>query len=352
MDLPLDLPVAPMLARLRRSLPDAASPLLCEPKWDGFRCVMLRDGDELRLQSRNGKDLTRYFPELPDPLASALPRRVALDGELVVPRGDRLDFDALSDRIHPADSRVRHLAEETPARFVAFDLLALGDRGLLGEPLSSRRERLEELLAGAAPPLHLTPATTDRDTARDWLARFEGAGLDGLIAKATDGVYEPGERGWLKVKPQRTTDCVVGGFRIHKDGRGVGSLLLGLYDEEGRLHHIGVASSFREQQRVEMLDRLAPLREDVGEHPWLQRTQGAESTPRGESRWSGGRDTSWEPLRITLVVEVAYSQLTGDRLRHPARLVRWRPDRDPASCTYDQLEVPPPAELAALLGAR
>lgn len=348
MDLPVPFPIEPMLARLRRSLPGADRPLLFEPKWDGFRCVVFRDRDELRLQSRNGKDLTRYFPELTAPLAAALPDRVVVDGELVVPREGRLDFDALSERIHPAASRVRHLAAATPARFVAFDLLARDREDLRPAPVVERRERLEEALQAAPPPLHLSPATTDRETAVDWLDRFEGAGLDGLIAKPAESPYEPGRRGWLKVKPLRTADCVVGGYRVHKDGRGVGSLLLGLYDGDGRLRHVGVASSFTEQRRSELLEELAPYREEVGEHPWLETDEGAEATPRGESRWSAGRDTSWEPVRIELVAEVAYSQLTGDRFRHPARFRRWRVDRDPASCTYDQLEVPAPAELSRL----
>ncbi len=350
MTLPLQPPVEPMLARLSRSMPDRDDPLLYEPKWDGFRCLVFRDGTDLQLQSRNGRDLTRYFPELPGPLRDMLPDAVVLDGELVVPRGGRLDFDALGNRIHPAESRIEHLAERTPGRFVAFDVLARDGDDLTGTPLEHRRGLLTALLDGVEPPLHLTPATTDPAVAADWFDRFEGAGLDGLIAKDLDGTYRPGRRAWRKIKHRRTADCVVGGYRVHKDGQGVGSLLLGLYDTAGRLRHIGVAASFRAARRAELLEELRPWRRDVGDHPWLDTGAGADATPRGENRWSGDRDTSWEPLRIELVAEVAYDQLEGDRLRHPAKLQRWRPDRDPASCTYDQLDVPPPAELAELFG--
>jgi ATP-dependent DNA ligase len=347
-DLPIRPPLEPMLAKLTRTFPRGE--LLYEPKWDGFRCLVFRDGDELLLQSRNGKPLDRYFPELQEPLRAQLPPRCVLDGELVVPRGECLDFDALSERIHPADSRVQQLAAATPARYVAFDLLALDDEDLTGESLAVRRHRLTALLVDAAPPLHLTPATDDAALAADWFRRFEGAGLDGVIAKPLAGTYEPGKRTLLKVKHLRSADVVVGGFRWHKDGAGVGSLLLGLYDDEGHLRHIGVASSFSAARRSELVDELAPHRpadDEAFDHPWIEGV-GATASPRAPSRWNSGKDTSWEPVRLGLVAEVAYEQLQGDRLRHGARFLRWRPDRDPASCRYDQLEEPAPAELREL----
>jgi ATP-dependent DNA ligase len=340
-----------MLAKLTRELP--TGDLLYEPKWDGFRCLVFRDGDDLLLQSRNRKPLDRYFPELQAPLRGSLPPRVVLDGELVVPRDGSLDFDALSERIHPAASRVATLAARTPARYVAFDLLALGEDDLTDRPFAERREQLEVALAGALPPLHLSPVTRDPAVATDWFRRFEGAGLDGVIAKPADGCYGPGKRTLWKIKHQRTADVVVGGFRWHKDGEGVGSLLLGLHDDAGRLRHIGVAASFPAARRRTLTEELAPFRPAVGEaldHPWLE-GDGATASPRDPSRWNTGRDTSWEPLRIALVAEVAYEQLQGDRLRHGARFLRWRPDRDPSSCRYDQLEVPPPSELAELFTA-
>jgi ATP-dependent DNA ligase len=351
-DLPVSPPVEPMLAKLSRELP--VGDLLYEPKWDGFRCIVFRDGDDLLLQSRNRKPLDRYFPELAAPLRDLLPDRCVVDGELVVPRDGNLDFDALSERIHPADSRVRTLAERTPARFVAFDLLALGDEDLTGQPCDVRRAALEREVRGSASPLHLSPATRDPATAADWFARFEGAGLDGVIAKPLRGTYQPGKRVLLKVKHQRTADVVVGGFRWHKDGEGVGSLLLGLHDDEGLLRHIGVASSFSAARRRELVDELTPYRAtteaELAAHPWAD-AGGTAGTPRAPSRWNTGKDTSWEPLRIERVAEVAYEQLQGDRLRHGARFQRWRPDREPSSCRYDQLEVPPPAELVDLFSA-
>jgi ATP-dependent DNA ligase len=353
-DLPVRPPVDPMLAKLTRELPRGE--LLYEPKWDGFRCLVFRDGDELYLQSRNGKPLDRYFPELQRPLREQLPDRCVVDGELVVPRDGKLDFDALSERIHPADSRVVQLAATTPARFVAFDLLALGDEDLTGRPLVDRRATLEAAFATVSPPVHLSPETRDAATAADWFERFEGAGLDGVIAKPLAEPYAPGKRTLLKIKHQRTADVVVGGFRWHKDGAGVGSLLLGLFDDEGRLRHIGVASSFSAARRGELTDELAPHRPAEGEvleHPWIEgAADGATASPRAPSRWNSGKDTSWEPLRLGLVAEVAYEQLTGDRLRHGARFLRWRPDRDPSSCRYDQLDEPAPAELAQLFGVR
>ena len=341
-----------MLAKLAREVP--VGDYLYEPKWDGFRCLVFRDGEEVRLQSRNGKPLNRYFPELEEPLRRALPERVVIDGEIVVPRDGVLDFDALSERIHPAESRVTMLAREHPARFVAFDLLALGDDDLTAEGCRDRRAALDRVLANVEPPVHLSPVTTDPETAQDWFARFEGAGLDGVIAKKATGRYAPGQRTLLKVKHERTADVVVGGFRWHKDGKGVGSLLLGLYDEDDRLHHIGVASSFSARRRAELVDELAehrPRSPDELDHPWLDEV-GAGASPRGPSRWSGGKDLSWEPLRLGLVAEVAYEQLQGDRLRHGARFRRWRPDRDPDSCRYDQLDEPPPAELRELFDVR
>ncbi len=341
-----------MLAKLTRELPTGE--LLYEPKWDGFRCLVFRDGDEVLLQSRNRKPLDRYFPELQGPLRDLLPPRVVIDGELVVPRGGVLDFDALSERIHPAASRVATLAARTPARYVAFDLLALGDDDLTALPFAQRRVRLETVLAAAEPPLHLSPVTADPRVANDWFRRFEGAGLDGVIAKPAAGTYAPGKRTLWKIKHQRTADVVVGGFRWHKDGEGVGSLLLGLHDDAGRLRHIGVAASFPAARRRALTEELAPFRPGDGEavdHPWSD-GDGTTATPRDPSRWNTGKDTSWEPLRIALVAEVAYEQLQGDRLRHGARFLRWRPDREPASCRYDQLEVPPPSELAELFAAR
>jgi ATP-dependent DNA ligase len=348
--------VEPMLAKGAEDLPDADG-WLFEPKWDGFRCIVVRDGDSVELTSRGSRPFTRYFPELLAPLAEQLPQRCAVDGELLVVGGDALDFDALQQRIHPAASRVNMLAGTTPARFVAFDLLALDGEDLLSTPFAERRRRLEEVLRDAKPPLHLTPITSDVATARDWFTRFEGAGLDGVVAKRVEGAYEPGKRGWVKVKHQRTADMVVAGFRWHKDGAGVGSLMLGLYDDNDNLHSVGVASSFTAKQRKELVDELAPLRENALEqHPWGEWANAAAHEqgtrlPGAVSRWSGGKDQSWEPLRIERVAEVTFNQLTAGRLRHPAKFLRWRDDRDPESCRYDQLEVIAPAELAAVFGA-
>ena len=349
MDLPIDAPVKPMLAKLSRELP--TGDLLYEPKWDGFRCIIFRDGDRLLLQSRSGKPLDRYFPELTEPLLAALPDRIVIDAELVVPVGDGLDFDALSNRIHPATSRVELLANETPAHVVAFDLLALGDADLTARSFAARRSNLEQVMQDVEPPLHLTPATTDAGVAAGWFARFEGAGLDGVIAKDVNAPYAPGKRTLIKVKQQRTADVVVAGFRWHKDGAGIGSLLLGLWDDEDVLVNVGVASSFSASRREELIAELADHRVDsdteVADHPWLT-GDGTDRTPRGAHRWSGARDTSWELLRLGLVAEVAYEQLQGDRFRHSARFQRWRGDREVDSCRFDQLEVPPPAELRDL----
>ncbi|MEX1295502.1 MAG: ATP-dependent DNA ligase [Candidatus Limnocylindrales bacterium] len=354
MDLPVAPPVEPMLAKAAGGLPQGDD-WLYEPKWDGFRALVFRDGDELLIQSRDKKPLGRYFPELAEPLLANLPRRCVLDGEVVIARDGGLDFDALLLRIHPAESRVSMLAEQTPASYVAWDLLAIDDEALLQTPQAGRRERLESALAGAAPPVHLTPLTRDRTTAADWFARFEGAGLDGVIAKDAASVYEPGKRRMLKIKHQRTADCVVAGFRWHKNGRGthVGSLILGLYDDAGALHHVGVTSSFTWDRRLELAAELEPLREAaLDEHPWREWARWSTEAdraggrmPGATSRWNRGKDLSWEPLRIERVVEVAYDHLQGDRFRHATTFRRWRPDRTPLDCRYDQLETTAPFEL-------
>lgn len=345
-----------MLAKGAAQLPDTEG-WLFEPKWDGFRCIVVRDGDSVELTSRGSRPFTRYFPELLDPLRGQLPERCAVDGELLVVAGDALDFDALQQRIHPAQSRVRMLSETTPASFVAFDLLALDGDDLLTTPFAERRRLLESALAEAVPPVHLTPITDDVTTAGDWFTRFEGAGLDGVVAKRTEGKYEPGKRGWVKVKHQRTADMVVAGFRWHKDGAGVGSLMLGLYDDGDNLHSVGVASSFTAKDRLALVEELTPLREGALDgHPWgewanAQAHEQGTRLPGAVSRWSGGKDQSWEPLRIERVAEVTFNQLTAGRLRHPAKFLRWRDDRDPKSCRYDQLEVIAPAELINVFGA-
>ncbi|BCK55765.1 ATP-dependent DNA ligase [Nocardia wallacei] len=352
MDLPVMPPVKPMLAKSASDLP--RDPGLCyEPKWDGFRCIVFRDGDEIELGSRNDRPLTRYFPELVELLGKALPDRCVIDGEVVVVTAQGLDFDTLQQRLHPAASRVNKLAVETPASFVAFDLLALGDDDLTGKAFAERRRTLETLLTGSYERLHLTPLTSDPQTAQDWFTRFEGAGFDGVMVKATDLPYLQDKRVMVKVKHERTADCVVAGFRWHKDGQGVGSLLLGLYDDEGSLHHVGVASSFTAKRRSELVDELAPLRENALEHhPWRSWADAAAQAkadgkmPGGISRWTGGKDLSWEALRPELVAEVRYEHVMAGRLRHGGRLVRFRDDRTPESCTYAQLDEVAPAELA------
>ncbi len=345
-------PVAPMLAKLTRDLPPGEG-MLFEPKWDGFRCIVFRDGTEVELGSRNERPITRYFPELLDPLRDQLPEKCVLDGEVVIAgRNGRLDFDALLQRIHPAESRVRLLAQRTPASLVVFDLLAVGGEDLRPEPQAERRRRLEEILAKARPPLHLTPVTTDRDVAAEWFSAFEGAGLDGVVAKPVDLPYRENERVMLKVKHERTADCVVAGFRWHKSGGVIGSLLLGLYDDKGDLHHVGVTAAFPMAQRKALVDTLAPYRDNALDgHPWAAwATAMDEGTrmPGAQSRWNAGRDLSWEPLRPELVVEVRYDHLQGDRFRHATQFVRFRDDREPTSCTYAQLEEVPPAELARI----
>lgn len=358
MDLPVNPPVEPMLAKLTAALPEAGD-WIFDPKWDGFRAIVFRDGDELYTQSRDLRPLDRYFPELREPLLSSLPARCVVDGEIVIAGARGLDFDALQLRLHPAASRVALLAKRTPASFVAFDLIAEGTDDLRGRPQHERRARLSLALAGARAPVHLTPSTTDRALAKDWFDRFEGAGLDGVIARPVDSTYQPGKRALLKVKHSRTADCVVAGFRWHKAGPGtlVGSLLLGLYDEEGRLQHVGITSSFTMARRAELVATLAPLREHALEgHPWADwaSVEGAEAPrrrPGTTSRWDPGKDLSWEPLRIERVCEVAYDHLQGSRFRHATTFRRWRPDKAPADCRYDQLETTPAFELARIFGA-
>src|SRR3954470_24460633 len=340
-----------MLAKLADGLPDGEG-WIYEPKWDGFRALVFRDRDQLLLQSRDLKPLNRYFPELEPPLLAQLPERCVLDGEIVIAGPEGLDFDSLLLRIHPAASRIKLLAQQTPASYVAFDLLALEDRDLRDAPQAERRALLEATLGKVKPPLYLTPATRDRAVAQDWFSRFEGAGLDGVVAKRAEQTYQPDKRVMLKVKHQRTADCVVAGFRWHKNGPGtmVGSLLLGLNDDEGKLHHVGVTSSFSMARRKELVQELAPLRERAfDDHPWKE-WGGADDThqrmPGATSRWNRGKDLSWEPLRPERVCEVAYDHLQGDRFRHATHFLRWRPDKDPRSCRYDQLEETAAFELA------
>ncbi len=349
-------PIEPMLARLADDLP-AAGAFLFEPKWDGFRALVYRSASDVYIQSRDLRPLDRYFPELHRMLVERLPPGCVLDGEIVIVTRKGLDFDALQLRLHPAASRVNKLAAETPAAFVAFDVLAADGEDLRDRPQAERRARLERILAAARPPLHLTPMTHDVELARDWLARFEGAGLDGVIAKPVEAPYQPGKRAMLKIKHARTADCVVAGFRWHKSGPdAVGSLLLGLYDDRGTLHHVGVTSSFTMAARRELVHDLAPLREGALEqHPWRDWAEaGAHMStrmPGGQSRWSAGKDLSWEPLRIERVCEVKYDHMQGDRFRHAATFLRWRPDKPPADCRYDQLEVTAPYELEKVFGS-
>src|SRR5215471_12307816 len=359
MNLPVNPPILPMLAKRVSELPEGGD-WIFEPKWDGFRALVFRDGDEILIQSRDEKPLNRYFPELLEPIRSALPARCVLDGEIVIVKNNGLDFDALQLRLHPAAKRVNLLSQQTPASVVFFDLLCHGDRDLRAEPFQTRRRELEALIASAPPPIHLTPATVDRSVAADWFRRFEGAGLDGVMAKAASGTYEANKRVMLKVKHERDCDCVVAGFRWHKKGDRtlVGSLLLGLFDDGGALQHVGVCASFSAEKRRELAEFLQPYRKDalVG-HPWRQWAEyGSEPgeagmnqrMPGGQSRWSQGKDLSWEPVRPELVVEVAYEHMQGSRFRHMAHFRRWRPDKKPSDCTYAQLEVVPPQELAAI----
>jgi ATP-dependent DNA ligase len=358
--LPFEPPIDPMLSKSAEKLPTGEG-WLFEPKWDGFRTVVFRDGGQITLQSRDSRPMNRYFPELIEPLESQLPERCVLDGEIVIVGPDGLDFEALLLRIHPAESRVRMLAEQSPASFVAWDLLAMGDEDLRDSPLEERRKRLEHVLAKVKKPVHLSPCTRDRALAEDWFERFEGAGLDGVIAKRLDEPYKPGERTMIKVKHQRTADCVVAGFRWHKNGRGtmVGSLLLGLYDDEGTLHHVGVTAAFTNVVRKQLVEELAPLRENaLKNHPWREWAEAHEEAnakgqrlPGASSRWNRGKDLSWEPLRPERICEVAYDHMQGDRFRHAAQFVRWRPDKKPKDCRYDQLEVTTPYELERIFGS-
>ena len=349
-------PIEPMLAKVATDVPDGGG-FLYEPKWDGFRAIVFRGAGDVYIQSRDLKPLDRYFPDVHDALAAGLPDGSVVDGEIVIATSRGLDFDALQMRLHPAASRVAKLAQQTPAAFVAFDVLAADGRDLRGVPQHERRTHLERLLAAAAPPIHLTPMTRDREQAVEWLARFEGAGLDGVMAKPVNGTYQPGKRVMIKVKHARTADCVVAGFRWHKDGRDrlVGSLLLGLYDDGGRLQHVGVTSAFTVAVRAQLAAELAPLRQDALEdHPWKEWAAAEGETtrmPGGQSRWSAGKDLSWEPLRIERVCEVKYDHMQGDRFRHAAVFQRWRADKPPSACGYDQLEVTTPYELANVFGA-
>lgn len=347
-------PIAPMLAKAVSALPEG--PVVFEPKWDGFRSIIFRDGEDVEIGSRNGKPLTRYFPELVEALKANLPPRCVLDGEIILvgASGDRLDFDGLQQRIHPAASRVRLLAEQTPTSFVAFDLLALEDEDLTSRPFAERRTALERVLAGSAPPIHVTAATQDRETAGQWFNRFEGAGLDGIVAKALDGTYQPDKRAMFKIKHERTADCVLAGYRVHTSGPDrIGSLLLGLYAADGRLANVGVVGAFPLQRRKDLFEELQPLVTGFDGHPWAwgRQEEGARTPRNAEgSRWSGGKDLSFVPLRPERVLEVKYDHMEGERFRHTTQFVRWRPDRDPRSCTYDQLEEPVSYDLAQVLG--
>lgn len=345
-------PVKPMLAKSVARIP---ADMQYEAKWDGFRAIVHRDGDEVEIGSRTGKTLTRYFPELVAALKENLPARCVVDGEIVVVQGGRLDFDRLSERIHPAASRVKLLAGTTPASFVAFDLLALGDEAFLDTPLTERRTALARALSTSRPPVHLAPATTDPALAQEWFERFEGAGLDGVIAKPLDLPYRPDARLMFKIKHERTADVVLAGFRFHKSGPIVGSLLLGLHDDHGALQHVGVCAAFPMKRRAELVEELAPLRmPDPADHPWAawaeESAHESARLPGAPSRWTGKKDLSWVPLRPERVIEVAYDHMEGDRFRHTAQFRRWRPDRLPESCTYAQLEEVVRYDLAEVLG--
>jgi ATP-dependent DNA ligase len=356
-DLPVNPPILPMLSKRIGELPVGGT-WIFEPKWDGFRALVFHDGGEILIQSRDEKSLNRYFPELLVPLQAQLPARCVLDGEIVIAKNGGLDFEALQLRLHPAASRVRLLSQESPASIVFFDLLCEGDRDLRGVPFQSRRQKLESLLSSAAPPIHLTPATYEPSVAADWFGRFEGAGLDGVMAKPISGAYESDRRLMLKVKHERDCDCVVAGFRWHKKGERtlVGSLLLGLFDDSGALQHVGVCASFTQEKRRQLVKYLAAYRQDaLADHPWklwaehgLATGEAGHRMPGGQSRWSQGKDLSWEPLRPELVVEVAYEHMQGARFRHMAQFRRWRTDKKPSDCTYAQLEVVPPQELMAI----
>ena len=355
MNLPVNPPVLPMLANRVGELPPGTD-WIFEPKWDGFRALVFRDGDELFIQSRDEKPLDRYFPELVETLMAQLPERCALDGEIVIATDHGLDFEALQLRLHPAESRVKKLSKEIPASIVFFDILCDESRSLCESPFAERRSALEKMLRSVEPPLHVTPATSDRAVANDWFSRFEGAGFDGVVAKPTAGTYQPNKRVMLKVKHERDCDCVVAGFRWHKGSEktAVGSLLLGLYNDSGNLEHVGVCASFTAAKRKELVTMLAPYRENAIEnHPWKMWAEWqVDATPQRKpgavSRWSAGKDLSWEPLRPELVVQVAYDHMQGSRFRHTAQFRRWRTDKRPRDCTFAQLEVVPPQELAEI----
>jgi ATP-dependent DNA ligase len=354
MHLPVPPPVSPMLAKPVKQIPEGE--LSFEPKWDGFRSIVFRDGDEIEIGSRNERPMTRYFPELAEAFRAQLPPRCVVDGEiiLIASSGDRLDFETLQLRLHPAASRVKMLSETTPARFVAFDLLALGADDLTGQPFAVRRAALESALQGVSPPLHVTPATTDRDLAQTWFHQFEGAGLDGLIAKPLGGVYEPDKRAMFKIKHARTADCVVAGYRVHTSGPDrIGSLLLGLYNESGDLSMVGVVGALPMAARIALFQELQPLVTSFEGHPWDWERHAAAPgrNPRGSefSRWNAGKDLSFTPLRPERVLEVRYDHMEGTRFRHTAQFVRWRPDRVPESCTYEQLDEPVSFDLTDVL---
>jgi ATP-dependent DNA ligase len=375
MTLPVQPPIDPMLAKLSTDIPDGTG-WLYEPKWDGFRAIVFKDGDEVYIQSRDLKPLGRYFPELEVSLRQGLPARCILDGEVVIAHDGKLDFEAMLSRIHPAASRVKMLAEQHPSSYVAWDLLALDDEDLRQKPQAERRERLELALASVQPPIHVTPATRDRKIAYDWFARFEGAGLDGVMAKPEGLVYTPGKRAMLKIKHARTADCVVAGFRWYKGGKDklVGSLLLGLYDAEGTLHHVGITSAFKQEVRAQLAEMLKPMREGAREnHPWKDWAEwqdtdvdrsaalgraadlsggAGQRLPGATSRWNRGKDLSWEPIRLELVCEVGYDHLQGSRFRHATHFKRWRPDKPVPDCRYDQLDVTPPFELREIFGSK
>jgi ATP-dependent DNA ligase len=353
--LPLMPPVPPMLAKPVKQIPEGA--LSFEPKWDGFRSIIFRDGNEVEIGSRKERPMTRYFPELVEAVRANLPERSVVDGEIIIvgSSGDRLEFEVLQQRIHPAASRVKLLSVQTPASFVAFDLLALGDTDYTPRPFAERRAALVDALSRTAPPIHVTAATTDRTVAQQWFHQFEGAGLDGLIAKPLDGPYEPDKRTMFKVKHERTADCVVAGYRVHKSGPDrIGSLLLGLYNDHGTLASVGVIGAFPLQRRKELFEEMQPLVTTFDDHPWAwAKQQEGTRTPRNAegSRWAASKDLSFTPLRPERVVEVRYDHMEGVRFRHTAQFVRWRPDRDPESCTYEQLEEPVKFDLADVLGA-
>jgi ATP-dependent DNA ligase len=353
MQLPVMPPVAPMLSKAVPSIPEG--PFSYEPKWDGFRSIVFRDGDEVEIGSRNERPMTRYFPDIVAAVKANLPDKCVIDGEIIVVVGDRLEFEVLQQRIHPAASRVRLLSQETPASFIAFDLLALDGTDYTQRPFEDRRAGLEEVLADARAPIHVTPATRDHDLATEWFSQFEGAGLDGVVAKPLAGTYQPDKRTMFKIKHERTADCVVAGYRLHKSGPdSIGSLLLGLYKDSGELASVGVIGAFPAARRKELFSELQPLVTTFDDHPWAwAKQEEGTRTPRSSefSRWNAKKDLSFVPLRPELVVEVRYEHMEGDRFRHTAQFLRWRPDRDPRSCTYEQLEEPVKYDLADILSA-